>query len=284
MPSSSKVEFSVIMSPNIITKKNLILSSSGTDPQEAFDPLAAIATQPVLYLDFAGLVDGATNDYGTVDASGNVSQWSDLSGNTWHFTQGTGMNQPLRTSEGLLFDGISQYLQSTAKSKALFLHDGTAFTLFFKWRTSDPDPENLQVLYDDCDYGGSATNIGHSTYYNDFSTSDDRAPSFIKSGVSGIAAGSFGSDGNYASPSTMKLTRVLHNELAVDDYTLSVDGTQIWAAATTKSFSSSPCTYNPTIGRRANTADSYLEGQLQKVLFYNVALSAGDIAILEANL
>lgn len=269
------------MSPSRTILRRTLLSSIEDISQ--FDPLTAIVTQPVLYLDATGLVDGAANAYGIVDASGNVSQWSDLSSNGWHFTQGTGMNQPLLTVDGLLFNGISQYLQSTDKTKAKFLHDGTDFTIFFKWKTSDSDPENIQVLYDDCDY--TASKIGHSTYYNDFSTSEDRLASFIVKATGSPIAGGFGSNGNIPSPDSINIlnARFDYNG-GGNTYVLRNNGADIWSGAYSGTPSTSNATYNPTIGRRANTADSYFEGYLEKVLFYNVALSAGDIAILEAGL
>lgn len=270
------------MSPSRTILRRTLLSSIEDISQ--FDPLTAIVTQPVLYLDATGLVDGAANAYGIVDASGNVSQWSDLSSNGWHFTQGTGMNQPLLTVDGLLFNGISQYLQSTDKTKAKFLHDGTDFTIFFKWKTSDSDPENIQVLYDDCDY--TASKIGHSTYYNDFSTSEDRLASFIVKATGSPIAGGFGSNGNIPSPDSINIlnARFDYNGGGGNTYVLRNNGADIWSGAYSGTPSTSNATYNPTIGRRANTADSYFEGYLEKVLFYNVALSAGDIAILEAGL
>lgn len=41
-----------------------------------------------------GLVAGESNPFGIVDGSGDISQWSDLSGNGRHATQATGINQP----------------------------------------------------------------------------------------------------------------------------------------------------------------------------------------------
>jgi len=48
------------------------------------------------------------------DGGNNVSQWTDISGNSNHFVQSTGADQPLRSGSDITFDGVSEFLQSDA--------------------------------------------------------------------------------------------------------------------------------------------------------------------------
>jgi hypothetical protein len=74
-------------------------------------------------------------DYATVDGSGKVSSWTDLSGNGYHFTQATAANQPTQTLNALnghgviTFNGSSTWLGNTVMN----LFGGTAkpFCLIF---------------------------------------------------------------------------------------------------------------------------------------------------------
>lgn len=65
------------------------------------------------------LIDGntvawydAAESYITKDGSDLVSQWDDRSGNDNHLLQATATNQPLWSSDGVLFDGVDNYLRA----------------------------------------------------------------------------------------------------------------------------------------------------------------------------
>jgi len=57
--------------------------------------------------------DGSAT-YMTKDGSNFVSQWNDLSGSSHPLLQAAGTNQPLYQSTGILFDGIDNFLKTTA--------------------------------------------------------------------------------------------------------------------------------------------------------------------------
>lgn len=73
----------------------------------------------IMWLRAEGLVSGETNDYGVVDGSGNVTQWTDLSGNGNHATYdgaiGTSPNlsgtNGGNSRKGITFDGVGDNLQ-----------------------------------------------------------------------------------------------------------------------------------------------------------------------------
>jgi hypothetical protein len=56
--------------------------------------------------------------YVTKDGGNLVSQWSDRSGNDNHLTQATGADQPLWSASGILFDGVSDFMQTAAMSES----------------------------------------------------------------------------------------------------------------------------------------------------------------------
>ena len=52
--------------------------------------------------------------YMTKDGSDFVSQWDDRSGSTNHLLQVVGTNQPLWTADGVLFDGVDNFMKCVA--------------------------------------------------------------------------------------------------------------------------------------------------------------------------
>lgn len=68
-------------------------------------------------------------DQSTLTLSGsNVSQWNDKSVNGNHVSQATGSNQPTYSSNGVLFDGVNDFLRSTvALSSFITATDYTVF-------------------------------------------------------------------------------------------------------------------------------------------------------------
>ena len=54
------------------------------------------------------------SSYITKDGSDLISQWSDRSGNANHLLQATGADQPLWSSTGVLFDGVSEFMKAAA--------------------------------------------------------------------------------------------------------------------------------------------------------------------------
>ena len=47
----------------------------------------------------------------TLSSGGYVSEWRDRSGNDYHLTQASGAAQPQRTGDGVVFDGVDDYLR-----------------------------------------------------------------------------------------------------------------------------------------------------------------------------
>jgi len=56
-------------------------------------------------------VGNGSSDYLTKDGSNYVSKWNDLSGNGRHLLQATGTNQPLFSTDQIIFDGIDNFLK-----------------------------------------------------------------------------------------------------------------------------------------------------------------------------
>lgn len=86
------------------------------------------------------------------DGSNRVSQWTDISGNDNHLVQATGADQPLRTGSEIIFDGVSEFMN-------------TSITPF----ASDLSGEVIFVLND---IGGAGVNIQPVTF-NDNATDNN---------------------------------------------------------------------------------------------------------------
>ncbi len=59
-------------------------------------------------------LDDPNNPNNIIESSLRVSQWTDISGNSNHFIQSTGADQPLRTISNIGFDGASEFLDGSA--------------------------------------------------------------------------------------------------------------------------------------------------------------------------
>lgn len=137
-------------------------------------PITLPRTNLYCWLDATGLVDNTTNAYG-ICSGGTCSQWSDLSGNSRHFTQGTGANQPtlgtgLSSLPALTFDG-GDNLNNTTDADWVFLHSGAATILLVAKCGTVADPNTVYALMGS---GSTSTsNIGILMRYADRAASSE---------------------------------------------------------------------------------------------------------------
>jgi hypothetical protein len=109
-------------------------------------------------------------DISTITLSGsNVTQWSDKSGQLYHFSQATPGNQPTYSSTGfgnrgsIVFDGIGSYLFSTTFG-GLFGGLNTPLSFFCVMRWTSKTSPAIQCLFNI--YTGTSTNGFHGIYFD----------------------------------------------------------------------------------------------------------------------
>jgi hypothetical protein len=229
-----------------------------------------IATASFSPSDISGLVAwyDASNAGSITESGGAVSQWNDLSGNGYHLTQGTGANQPTtgtRTQNSLNaidFDG-SDWLERTGISSIggnahtwfVVLHfdtiAGGGNNGFFSLRTTASSDWNSATSIRHCAIGD--TNV--SSFYNS-SVRSTKAVAATNSYVVGLQR-----DG--------------------DSHVTRVNGS---AGTTATGLGTTAFAINQIgLGAADSHADN-LDGYIAEVLWYNSALSGGDITTVESYL
>ncbi len=99
------VKCKIVRSRKICEKPNLFQSGFlGRQPFISFLPTDLIGL--TLWL------DDPNNSQNIIESALRVSQWTDISGNSNHFVQATGLDQPLRTGSEIIADGASEFLES----------------------------------------------------------------------------------------------------------------------------------------------------------------------------
>jgi hypothetical protein len=229
-----------------------------------------VATGGFAPTDIAGLVAWYdASDLATItEASGAVSQWDDKSGNGYHLTQGTGANQPItgtRTQNSLNaidFDG-SDWLEKTGISSIggnahtwfVVLHfdtiAGGGNNGFFSLRTTGSNDWNNPTSIRHCAIAD--TNI--SSFY-DSSARSTKAVAATNSYVIGIQRNG-------------------------DSHVARVNGS---AGTTATGLGTTAFTINEIGVGAANGHADNLDGYIAEVLWYNSALSGGDITTVESYL
>lgn len=147
-------------------------SENITIPDGTYPDPSILSTNLYLHLDATGLLNNTDNAYGTVDGTGKVSSWKDLSGNSRHFTQGTGANQPVIAAaavNGLTaieFGSSVKYLQNNTKADWAFLHSGSGYSAYFMVRVSSNANPGIFMYLMGTNKGSNA-NVGFTFAFDD---------------------------------------------------------------------------------------------------------------------
>lgn len=108
----------VLSSPVLAYHGNLTITFTKTGTTATVTNNVAIANTAGWY----AFGDGSAT-YVTKDGSDFVSVWKDLSGANHHLNQGTGTNQPKWESDGILFDGIDNFMNTAfAQSQPVYIY------------------------------------------------------------------------------------------------------------------------------------------------------------------
>lgn len=232
------------------------------------------------WLDATGLVNNTTNAYG-ICSGGTCSQWSDLSGNGRHFTQGTGANQPtlgtgLSSRTTLTFDG-GDYLNNATAADWKFMHnaDYTVIALVKFGIIANPN-----VVYHWMGNGAtSSANVGFLARYA------DRAASLESDAFEWYVW-------NGGGVSQMNSVASFQDVITANAYGLVAIRVTCSGGATSRMFnfltnyhgdgttnalgsaSAANATYNIQVGAGGNNS-SPLVGGIQEIAIYNAMLSIG---------
>jgi hypothetical protein len=221
-------------------------------------------------------------DISSITASGgDVSQWNDKSGNSSNFTQGTGASQPktgTRTLNGknvLDFDGTNDFL-SCPSSTGLFnyLHNGTASTTFFVGVIDDPTADRGLMSSG----AESSDNVGVILYFQ----SNNKDLAAVARGVSGTNSGVIIDNVTLTPGAGFYLTNKwdADNGTAANRYKVALNnGSFLGSNTTTNAPSTSNASKNMQIGSYNGATSGNWNGAIGEVIFYDTALSDGDILL-----
>lgn len=206
---------------------------------------------PLLYRPFAWY------DATTI-ATGAVSSWTDLSGNGFHATQGTGAAQPTCTANTLngkntlVFDG-GNFLVCSSR---LYSITNSSNTIFAIVQTSLGTTQQRII---------NGTEGGSSRYTLSFETTVGRS-SFLSNSASSTAV---------TNDTATKTNATIYTAFRTGTtLSLSVNG----GAATTNSSGGDENGINAmSIGAQAGGASIWLTGYIAEILIFNYALESADI-------
>ena len=225
-------------------------------------PFSPLDLTPQLWLD--------ADDSSTItSSSGNVSQWNDKSGNTYHVTQATGTAQPktgtvTRNSRNVLdFDGTNHYL--IRETDTALGRNVTGLTVY--WVAS-------------FDAGGSGLVVGFAT---NTAVNATRVSSGFNTSTQFTASGrTLDADASAAANSSTLATGTWYANCAVFDYAntdlnlyvnRTADGSNTsYQTATTTSNTDS---LRLTVGAGGGLAQK-VNGQIAEILVYHSAHSSTD--------
>ena len=228
-------------------------------------------------------VNAANNASLTYNGSSQLSQWSDLSGNAYHFTQATTANQPIYNATagpnslpGIVFNRAnSQHLGNTLLPSTISFSTGVSTLAIIKFTSA----ANFERLYD-FGNGQASDNIlaGRLAATGSF---------FYEGWNAGTGGQSYTTstpiiDGTPNMYEAVQQGGTPGNNTAVALY--SAGTAQPVTGSLGSSITPLPVSINRTVnylGRSNWTADAYLDGAVSEVLFYNTALNTTQRSILE---
>jgi len=198
-------------------------------------------------------------------SGGSVSQWSDKSGNSRHFTQSTGANQPttgtrrLNNRNVIDFDGENDVMFCPS-SEGLFnyFHNATGGTAFF---VGVRDSGNGMMF-------GNSTTTSAVGVYTDLSGS-----MLISNGNSGYPRASSATGISIPTNTGFQTAyKFQTNAVVADRVKASLNGGSFVGTNSENSFLNSDNASNPMI-----LANGSYNGAIAEIIFYSGILSAGNI-------
>ena len=218
-----------------------------------------------------------------ISTNGAVGQWSDLSGNGYHFYQGTATNQPttgtrkINNKNVIEFNGSSRMANPTA-SNFTFMHtSGGASTFVVGFRDTS---SSGNVLLDNS--GGSSSSIGYYLGTN----ASDLSGVLVVTGAGGPTAVTQLSGPTVTDNTAFYITALTDpaNATAANRSYISVNaGAYTQGNVQTTTPSASAPTYTMMIGD-VNTPGSGWDGTIAEILIYPSKLSAGDVTSVKSYL
>lgn len=221
------------------------------------------------------------SDTATITSSGgDVSQWSDKSGNARNFTQSSATAKPktgTRTINSLNtidFDGTNDFLVCSS-STALFnyLHNSTGATLFFVGIVDDTADQKFILNNND----GSSSNTGITlaitgTEQDSLSVTKSVPAQFVITNSANV---------NYTAGTAFYTAIKVDNgnATAANRYKISLNGAaEAGNNAANQTAASTNATSNLHLGIASDAVSVPYNGCFGEILFYSGILSASDIA------
>ena len=276
------------------------LKRAGTWPRNRVTVLPVMTgLQLWLDADDSTTLYDATTGGSLVAADGGVARWEDKSGNARHMTQGTAGSRPTRKTaiqgglDVLRFDGSADFM-SVASSTATFnfLHDGDSTTFIVFKPDGTAASERFDFLLNNNVQGGSIT--GKIGFYIRW----DNNRSDVASNRTVVVIANNGiprfvgvpNTGTFAPDTAHVLSFVgdMAQSTAGNRGSLRRNGGSALSLDTSATGNSAVPTenasHNMTLGKSANSADYFYDGDMCEIICYDSALSDTNRALVEAYL
>jgi len=221
----------------------------------------------------------AGNSTSVTQSAGLVSQWSDLSGHAYHFTQSTNAQKPVygatsgpNSRPGIAFTASSQQYMSTPSlpSSVAFTSGVSSLTVV---NLSAAISSGFPRVYD---FGNGANN--NCIWFGRFGTSNDL-------GYEGRTGATIAQTYTTTTPAIVNGTHTIHGTVntlsAVAHYKAGATFTSGGTSGSTTFVPNTVTRSNNYIGRSNWAADEYYGGTMSEILFYNKALNTSERRILE---
>lgn len=208
----------------------------------------------------------------------NVQEWHDQSSNGYDVTQTVAAAKPVYqtneiNSHNVIRFAVGDTLKAAAAADWIFLHDGSAFTVFVVWKTTADEPDSLFILLDTGAI--SSADTGLCFFYDDRSaqTQYHKMRSWIADGGAFEAQAETYHEGVRGGRWHVSCT---HRAAASDLY---VENDGHWGGDGSDSATGTPDTGNPTsalaVGARYDNSLN-LVGDIAYILIYDSDLSLAN--------
>lgn len=209
----------------------------------------------------------------TIDASNNVSQIDDLSGNNYHLEQSTGASQPVYTNNSLVkyvtLDGTDDYMSVISNKSFLnAVHEGTGATVFVM---CSPDNASGNAILANV---GATTTQGH--VLNIDNTTNDRMTAIIYRGVSGTSAISHSMAVDSFEVGETHVVAWTVKDQTGDDSTLYLDDVEDSTDEKNNSYPTGDATYDLDMGR-FSVLGNYFGGRFMAAAYFDRVLTTSEI-------
>jgi hypothetical protein len=220
-------------------------------------------------------LDASRSDSFSYGTAGNVSTWSDLSGQNRHFTQASESLQPVYSSSGMnssypgvVFSG-GQYMDFASKTAFNFLHSGNGMTMFIV--ASSTLANTTQTILDNGGYDSGKVGSVFRFHQDDFQTKITLA-SVGNSVIQALST-------NNTAPANTAIVYYIsyQNNISGNDYTFRINRIASDSGETSNTPSGASADKNMRLGFSHGSSNIALFGTISEIMAFDKVLSDTEI-------